>query len=171
MADNITGTPHGYTPPSQSIEGTLDGKNKKIGIICAKFNERITKSLLMGARSGLIDHGVKENDIMTHWVPGAFEIPVVATNIFPMYDALIAIACVIKGDTPHFDYVCDAITQGLTLASATHKKPGIFCVLTTNTKSQAFDRSIPNCKSNKGYEAALSAIEMINLLKNCPRHS
>ena len=165
MADNITGNPTGYIPPNQCIEGSLDGKNQRIGIICAKFNERITKSLLMGAISGLTDHGVNENSIATHWVPGAFEVPVVAETIFPAYDALIAIACVIRGDTPHFDYVCDAITQGMTLANANHKKPGIFCVLTTNTKAEADARSTPNCTSNKGYEAALTALEMVNLLK------
>lgn len=164
MADNITGTPEGYAPPSHALEGSLNGHSKNVGIICAKFNEKITKSLLMGAIRGLTDHGVSDNAIITHWVPGAFEVPVVAERIFPKYDALIAVACVIKGDTPHFDYVCDAITQGLTLANARHKKPGIFCVLTTNTKAQADERSIPNCTSNKGYEAALTAIEMMNLL-------
>jgi 6,7-dimethyl-8-ribityllumazine synthase len=165
MADNIIGNPIGYIPPNNSIEGSLDGKNHRIGIVCAKFNERITKSLLMGAISGLTAHGVNEDNITTHWVPGAFEIPIVADTIFPTYDALIAIACVIKGDTPHFDYVCDAITQGMTLANAKHKKPGIFCVLTTNTKAEADARSTPNCTSNKGHEAALTALEMVNLLK------
>ncbi|MGC6367610.1 MAG: 6,7-dimethyl-8-ribityllumazine synthase [Candidatus Marinamargulisbacteria bacterium] len=166
MSDNITGNPTGYTPPAHAIEGSLTGTGKKIGIICAKFNERITKSLLMGAITGLTEHGVSESNIVTHWVPGAFEVPVVAETIFPKYDAIIAIACVIKGDTPHFDYVCDAITQGMTLANANHKKPGIFCVLTTNTKAQADERSKPNCTSNKGYEAALTALEMINLLSD-----
>ena len=165
MADNITGNPAGYIPPIHSIEGSLDGTNQRIGIICAKFNERITKSLLMGAISGLTAHGVNEDNVTTHWVPGAFEIPIVADTIFPTYDAVIAIACVIKGDTPHFDYVCDAITQGMTLANANHKKPGIFCVLTTHTKDQADARSKPNCTRNKGYEAALTALEMITLLK------
>lgn len=164
MANNITGNPKEYIAPKHSIEGSLDGTNKRIGIVCARFNERITKSLLMGAIHGLTTHGVNENNITTHWVPGAFEVPVAAENIFPKHDAIIAIACVIKGETPHFDYVCDAITHGLTLANATHKKPGIFCVLTTNTKPEADDRSKPNCTSNKGYEAALTAIEMINLL-------
>ncbi len=164
MADNITGSPENYISPKNEIFGSLDGTNKNIGIICAKFNEKITKSVLMGAISGLTKHGVDEKNIITHWVPGAFEIPVVAETIFPKYDAIIAIACVIKGDTPHFDYVCDAITQGMTLANANHKKPGIFCVLTTNTKTQADERSKPNCTSNKGYEAALTAIEMVNLL-------
>lgn len=165
MADNITGNPTGYIAPTHAIEGNLNGDGKKIGIVCAKFNERITKSLLMGAITGLTEHGVTDTNIITHWVPGAFEIPVVAETIFPNYDAIIAIACVIKGDTPHFDYVCDAITQGMTLANSKYKKPGIFCVLTTNTKAEADARSTPNCTSNKGYEAALTALEMVNLLK------
>ena len=111
MANN-TGTPEGYTPPRHALEGSLNGYNKKVGIICAKFNEKITKSLLMGAIQGLSDHEVSEDSIITHWVPGAFEVPIIAERIFPNYDALIYIACVIKGDTPHFDYVCDAVTQG-----------------------------------------------------------
>ena len=164
MANNITGSPDDYTPPKHSTRGTLAGKNKKIGIICAKFNEQITKSLLMGAISGLTQHDVNEDNIHTYWVPGAFEVPVVAENIFPKYDAIIAIACVIKGDTPHFDYVCNAITQGMTLANSNHKKPGIFCVLTTNNQQEADARAQPQSKTNKGYEAALSAIEMLTLL-------
>ena len=83
MSDNITGNPTGYTPPAHAIEGSLNGSGKKIGIICAKFNERITKSLLMGAITGLTEHGVSESNIVTHWVPGAFEVPVVAETIFP----------------------------------------------------------------------------------------
>ena len=164
MADNLTGNPEHYCPPPYAFKGSLSGDALRIGIICATFNERITKSLLMGCYDGLTTHAVANQNIATYWVPGAFEIPVVAENIFPNYDALIAIACVIKGDTPHFDYVCDAITQGMTLANATHKKPGVFCVLTTNTVDEAMARSKPNCPSNKGYEAALGAIEMANLL-------
>lgn len=164
MAISLEGTPENYIEPKNSITGSLNGNGLKIGIICARFNERITKSLLTGAVDGLTTHGVHNSNIITHWVPGAFEIPVMAEHTLPKYDAIIAIACVIRGDTPHFDYVCEAITQGMTLAISNHKKPGIFCVLTTNNNDEAFERCKPNCESNKGYEAALTAIEMINLV-------
>ena len=164
MAISLNGTPDHYIEPKNSITGSLKGDGLKIGIICARFNELITKSLLQGAIDGLIKHGIDDKNITTHWVPGAFEVPIVAETMFPKYDAIIAIACVIRGDTPHFDYVCDAITQGMTLAISNHKKPGIFCVLTTNNNDEAFARCKPNCESNKGYEAALTAIEMVNLV-------
>ena len=166
MGKNLNTEPKIYKKPNNCIEGDLNGANFRIGIVCAKFNQAITKSLLMGAISGLTDHGVSEENIVTHFVPGAFEVPVVADKIFPNYDAVIAIACVIKGDTPHFDYVCDAITNGLTTAIHTHQKPGIFCVLTTNTVGQAEERAIPNSPDNKGYEAAIAAIETCQVLAN-----
>ncbi len=160
MGKNLNIEPDHYTEPDQSITGSLDGSSLNIGIVCARFNQTITKSLLMGAIDGLTEHGVQQDAITTHWVPGAFEVPVIADIIFPKYDVIIAIACVIQGDTPHFDYVCQGITSGLTNAIHTHQKPGIFCVLTTDTVEQADERSRPKSKTNKGYEAALSAIEM-----------
>ena len=165
MGKNLNIEPNHYTSPKQSVEGSLDGSQVKIGIVCAKFNQTITKSLLMGAIDGWIKHNVSEDNITTYWVPGAFEVPIIAEKIFPTVDAVIAIACVIRGDTPHFDYVCNGITTGLTTAINNHKKPGIFCVLTTDTVEQAEVRSQANSTNNKGYEAALAAIEMINLSK------
>lgn len=165
MGKNLNIEPSHYQKPNHSIEGSLDGSTLNIGIICAKFNQTITKSLLMGAINGLTKHGVQDDAITTHWVPGAFEVPVIADIIFPKYDAIIAIACVIQGDTPHFDYVCQGITSGITTAIHTHQRPGIFCVLTTNTVEEAEERSKPNSTNNKGYEAALTAIEMANLCR------
>ena len=163
MGKNLSITPDHFIEPKNSIHGGLDGQQLNIGIVCAKFNQLITKSLLMGAINGLVDHNVNEKNIDTFWVPGAFEVPVVMATKFPNYDAMIAIACVIQGDTPHFDYVCKGITDGVTLAINDHKKPGIFCVLTTNNQREAEERSKPD-KTNKGYEAAISAIEMANLI-------
>ena len=119
----------------------------------------------MGALSSLTEHGVSTQNIRTFWVPGAFEIPVVMDTQFPSFDAMIAIACIIKGDTPHFDYVSSGITHGVNLAVSNHKKPGIFCVLTTNNETEAHARSKPNQRSNKGYEAGIAAIEMANLVR------
>ena len=164
MAENLSGNPPNYSAPLHQFEGSLDGENMKIGIVCAKFNEQITKALLMGAIEGLIEHNVDENNIATYWVPGAFEVPLIVDKQFEKYDAMIAIACVIRGDTPHFDYVCQSITDGITNAINTHKKPGIFCVLTTNNEREARERAKPNSPNNKGYEAALGAIEMVNLI-------
>lgn len=166
MAKNLDQLPDRYVSPSHSHEGSLDGSGYRFGIVCARFNRLITASLLMGAVSGLTDHGVLASDVHTLWVPGAFEVPLAMTRSFDNYDAMIAIACVIQGDTPHFDYVCQGITQGIVSAINEHKKPGVFCVLTTKTVEQATDRARPHCSSNKGYEAALTAIEMVTLLAN-----
>ncbi len=163
MGKNLTLTPDHFIEPKKSHHASLDGMRLKIGIVCAKFNAYITKSLLMGALEGLKDHNVGEKNIDTFWVPGAFEIPFVFEKKFTNYDAMIAIACVIKGDTPHFDYVCKGITEGITLAVHEHKKPGIFCVLTTNNQQEAEERAKPD-RTNKGYEAAIAAIEMANLI-------
>jgi 6,7-dimethyl-8-ribityllumazine synthase len=161
---NQTGTPDHFEYPRNHTTGSLDGRLLRIGIVCARFNEFITKSLLMGAISGLSDHHVSDANHHTYWVPGAFEIPLMMSHIMPTYDAVIALACVIKGDTAHFDYVCDAVTQGVLQVSLQHQKPGIFGVLTTDTVDQALERARPHSPSNKGYEAALTAIEMANAL-------
>ena len=164
MGKNLNQTPSFYRTPKHLIEGDLDGTHLKIGIVCARFNQFITKSLLMGAIEGLIKHNVNEDNILTHVVPGAFEVPVVVEKLLPKVDVVIAIACVIKGDTPHFDYVCQGITSGITQAISQHKKPCIYCVLTTNTIKQAESRAVPHSTANKGYEAALAAIETANLI-------
>ena len=163
MRINLNLDPDHYVAPKNLIQGNLNPMNFKVGIVCAKFNSLITKSLLMGAIQGLSEHGMTENQMATYFVPGAFEVPLLVDQIFPTVDAVIAIACVIKGDTPHFDYVCQGITSGLTTAIHTHQKPGIFCVLTTNTIEQAQERAQPNSVNNKGYEAAIGALEMLNI--------
>jgi 6,7-dimethyl-8-ribityllumazine synthase len=164
MGKSLDTPPPHYVAPKNSHTGALDGRGQRIGIVCARFNQQITKSLLMGAIEGLQAHGVNEEDRHIFWVPGAVEIPLVVSQKFPQFDAMIAIGCVIRGDTPHFDYVCNAVTEGLTMAMHQHQKPAIFCVLTTESAPQAIARSTPNCPTNKGYEAALSAIEMVHLL-------
>ena len=103
MGTNLNQEPDHYIEPNQSIIGSLNGSNLSIGIVCARFNQAITKSLLMGAINGLTEYGVSEDSIFTHWVPGAFEVPLITDLILPKYDAVIAIACIIRGDTPHFD--------------------------------------------------------------------
>lgn len=166
MGKNLNTLPENYIEPKNNLSGSLDGTNLTIGIVCATFNQFITKSLLMGSIECLTSKHVKETNIQTYFVPGAFEVPLIVNKIAPNVDAVIAIACVIQGDTPHFDYVCEGITTGINNAITTHKKPIIYCVLTTHTEEQALERCKPNCKSNKGYEAACAAIEMSNLIKS-----
>ena len=166
MGKNLNTTPENYKSPFNEVVGHLDGSKLSVGIVCSKFNSLITKSLLMGAIDGLNENNVLEKNITTFWVPGAFEIPVVVNNKLPDYDVIICIACIIQGDTPHFDMVCEGVTQGITMAVHEHKKPAIYCILTTNNQQQAEDRAKPNCKSNKGYEAAIAAIEMANIIND-----
>ena len=166
MGKNLNQLPDDFNIPKNSHMGDLNGEKLTIGIVCAKFNQQITGALLMGAMQGLTDNKVKESNITTVWVPGAFEVPTAMNILFPKVDCIIAIACIIKGGTPHFDYVCQGITHGINLANQAHKKPGIFCVLTTNTIKQAEERAKPNSSNNKGYEAALAAIEMGTLNLN-----
>jgi 6,7-dimethyl-8-ribityllumazine synthase len=166
MGKNLSDIPDHYIAPHHQHQGKIN-LNHRFGIVCARFNQRITKALLTGALTAFSDQGFSPDNIHTFWVPGAFEVPVVMNQQFPAFDAMIAIACIIKGDTPHFDFVCQGITQGIVLANQAHNKPGIFCVLTTNTNQQAEDRAQPN-QSNKGYEAALGAMEMASLCHQSP---
>ena len=149
------------------IEGNLVAKDIRVGIVVGRFNEFIVSKLLGGAIDGLKRHGVDEDSIEVAWVPGAFEIPLVAKKMAnsKKYDAVICLGAVIKGSTPHFDYVCAEASKGIGAVSLNTELPVIFGILTTDTIEQAIERA--GTKSgNKGYDAAVTAIEMANLLKN-----
>ena len=147
-------------------EGNLVGNGLKIGIIVARFNEFITSKLLSGALDTLKRHGIDEGNIEVAWVPGAFEIPLVAKKMAEsnQYDAVITLGTVIRGATSHYDYVCNEAAKGVSAASLSSGKPVIFGVLTTDTIEQAIERAGTKA-GNKGAEAAVSAIEMANLVK------
>ena len=141
-------------------------KEIKIGIVAARFNEFITSKLLSGAVDGLIRHDVKEENIHVAWVPGAFEIPLIASKMASSgnYDAVICLGAVIRGATTHYDYVCSEVSKGIAQVSLASGIPVMFGVLTTENIEQAIERA--GTKSgNKGYDCALSAIEMVNLMK------
>ncbi|MFR8868590.1 6,7-dimethyl-8-ribityllumazine synthase [Paraclostridium sordellii] len=148
------------------IEGKLIAEGLKIGIVVGRFNEFIVSKLLGGALDGLKRHGVDENNIDVAWVPGAFEIPLIAKKMTKneKYDVIICLGAVIKGSTPHFDYVCAEASKGIASVSLSSEKPIIFGVLTTDTIEQAIERAGTKA-GNKGYDAAVTAIEMANLLK------
>ncbi|MFT8347926.1 6,7-dimethyl-8-ribityllumazine synthase [Clostridium saccharoperbutylacetonicum] len=148
------------------FEGNLVSEGLKFGIIVGRFNEFIGGKLLDGALDGLKRHGAKEADIDIAWVPGAFEIPLVAKKMAQnnKYGAVICLGAVIKGATSHYDYVCSEVSKGIASVSLESEKPVIFGVLTTNTIEQAIERAGTKA-GNKGYECAVSAIEMANLLR------
>lgn len=147
-------------------EGNLVAQGLKMGIVVGRFNEFVGSSLLKGAVDGLKRHGMQEADIEVAWVPGAFEISVVAQKMAASgkYDAVITLGAVIKGSTSHYDYVCSAVTSGVNQAALSTGVPVLFGVLTTDTIEQAIERSGTKA-GNKGYDVAVSAIEMANLLK------
>ncbi|MBU3811113.1 MAG: 6,7-dimethyl-8-ribityllumazine synthase [Candidatus Niameybacter stercoravium] len=148
------------------IEGNLVAQEIKVGIVVGRFNEFIVSKLVGGALDGLKRHGVREEQIEIVYVPGAFEIPLVAKKMAKSekYDAIICLGAVIKGSTPHFDYVCAEASKGVASVSLDTEKPVIFGILTTDTIEQAIERAGTKA-GNKGYDAAVSAIEMVNLLK------
>ncbi|MGF0110026.1 6,7-dimethyl-8-ribityllumazine synthase [Clostridium sp. SGI.024] len=148
------------------LEGNLIGKDLKIGIVAARFNDFIVSKLIDGAMDGLKRHGVNEEDIELSLVPGAFELPLVAKKMVKSekYDAVICLGAVIKGSTPHFDYVCAEASKGIATVSLEYEKTVIFGVLTTDSIEQAIERAGTKA-GNKGYDAAVSAIEMANVLK------
>ncbi|MBM7834804.1 6,7-dimethyl-8-ribityllumazine synthase [Clostridium sardiniense] len=149
------------------IEGNLVAEGIKVGIVVGRFNEFIVSKLLGGALDGLKRHGVLEENIDVAWVPGAFEIPLVAKKMAKgeKYDAVICLGAVIKGATPHFDYVCAETSKGIASVSLSTEKPVIFGVVTTDTIEQAIERAGTKA-GNKGYDSAVTAIEMVNLLNN-----
>lgn len=146
------------------IEGKLIGKNIKVGIVVSRFNEFITSKLLSGAVDTLVRHDVNINDISVAWVPGAFEIPLIAKKMMSTkkYDGIITLGCVIRGATTHYDYVCNEVAKGVASVGLNSDAPIIFGVLTTENIEQAIERAGTKA-GNKGSEAAISLIEMIRL--------
>jgi len=154
---------------SRVIEGKLNAQGMKFGIIVSRFNNFVTDRLLEGALDGLKSHGGEERNIDIVRVPGAFEIPLLAEKMAAggQYDALICLGAVIRGDTPHFEYISDAVTRGIGHIVLQHRVPISFGVLTTNNVEQAMERAGTKTE-NKGFEAALTAIEMANLNREIP---
>ena len=150
----------------KTFEGKLISQNIKIGIVAARFNEFITAKLLSGAMDVLLRHGVNEDDVHVAWVPGAFEIPLIASKMAKSgkYDAVICLGAVIRGSTSHHDYVCNEVSKGIAAASFETGIPVLFGVLTTENIEQAIERAGTKA-GNKGYDCALSAIEMVNLIR------
>lgn len=148
------------------FEGKLVSQNIRIGIVASRFNEFITAKLLSGAYDGLKRHGVLEEDIHTAWVPGAFEIPLIASKMAGSgkYDAVICLGAVIRGSTSHYDYVCNEVSKGIASVSLSSGIPVMFGVLTTENIEQAIERAGTKA-GNKGYECAEGAIEMVNLIR------
>ena len=148
------------------LEGKLVAEGLKIGIVVGRFNEFIGSKLLSGCVDGLVRHGVNDNDIDVAWVPGAFEIPVIAKKMAESkkYDAVICLGAVIKGATSHYDYVCAEVSKGIASVSLQFGLPVMFGVLTTDNIEQAIERAGTKA-GNKGYDCALSAIEMANLFR------
>lgn len=146
--------------------GTPVGQGRRIAVVVSRFNEAITQCLVDGAMDALTRHGVAYEDIDVVWVPGAWELPAAARALLASerYHAIVALGAVIRGDTPHFEYVCDAVTAGVGDAMRAHKLPIGFGVLTTNDVQQAMDRAGTK-DSNKGYEALLTVIEMIHVIR------
>ena len=149
------------------LEGNVVGSNMKIGIVASRFNEFIVSKLVAGAEDALVRHGVETDNIELAWVPGAFEIPMIAQKMAESkkYDAIIALGAVIKGATDHYDYVCAEVSKGIANVSMKTEIPVLFGVLTTDNIEQAIERAGTKA-GNKGYDVACSAIEMINLMKN-----
>jgi 6,7-dimethyl-8-ribityllumazine synthase len=150
----------------KTVEGKLLAEGLKFGIVTARFNEFITGKLLSGAIDTLVRHGAVEENLTAVWVPGAFEIPLVAHKIAlsGKYDAVICLGAVIRGSTPHFDYVCAEVSKGVAQVGMHSGVPTIFGVITADSIEQAIERAGTKA-GNKGSDAAMSAIEMANLLK------
>ena len=150
----------------KTYEGKLISQDLKIGIVCGRFNEFLVSKLLGGALDGLIRHDVKEENIEVSWVPGAFEIPLIAKKMAKSgkYDAIICLGTVIRGSTSHYDLVCSEVAKGIAQVSMETEIPVIFGINTTETIEQAIERAGTKA-GNKGYDAAQAAIEMVNLIR------
>lgn len=154
----------------KTLEGKLVANGMKVGIVAARFNELITAKLLGGAMDGLLRHDVREEDITVAWVPGAFEIPLIASKMVKSqkYDAIICLGAVIRGNTSHYDYVCSEVSKGIASVSLESDIPVMFGVLTTENIEQAIERAGTKA-GNKGYDCAVGAIEMVNLIREIDR--
>ena len=150
----------------KKIEGKAVAKGIKVGIVCARFNEFIVSRLVSSAVDGLVRHDVNEDDITLAWVPGAFEIPLIAKKMAKSgkYDAVICLGTVIRGQTSHYDYVCNEVSKGIAQVSLESEIPVMFGILTTENIEQAVERAGTKA-GNKGYDCALGAIEMVNLMR------
>jgi 6,7-dimethyl-8-ribityllumazine synthase len=148
------------------VEGQKDARGLKIGVVVSRFNQFVTEKLLEGARDGFVSHGGADENLEIVRVPGAFEIPLAVEKMAATgkYDALVCLGAVIRGDTPHFDYVCDAVTRGIGAAMRAHQIPIGFGVLTTDDVQQAMQRA-GSKDANKGYEALLTVLEMVHLIR------
>ena len=149
------------------FEGKLVApEGMKVAIVASRFNEIIVKKLLDGAVDGLVRHGVKDDNITAVWVPGAFEIPVIADKLASSgkYDAVVAVGAVIRGATSHYDYVCNEVSKGVAQVGLKNGIPVLFGIITTENIEQAIERAGSKA-GNKGYDCALSAVEMVNLMK------
>ena len=149
------------------FEGKVVSEGMTVGIVAARFNEFIVSKLVAGAQDALVRHDVKEEDIDLAWVPGAFEIPLIASKMAKSgkYDAVIALGAVIRGSTTHYDYVCSEVSKGIANVSLNSDIPVMFGVITTENIEQAIERAGTKA-GNKGYDCALGAIEMVNLIRN-----
>lgn len=149
------------------FEGTLVSDKIRVGIVAARFNEFITSKLLAGALDGLTRHNVSEDDIDVAWVPGAFEIPLIASKMAKCgkYDAVICLGAIIRGSTSHYDYVCSEVSKGVAQVALSSEVPVMFGVLTTETIEQAIERAGTKA-GNKGFDCASGAIEMVNLIRS-----
>ena len=147
------------------LEGNVVAKEIKVGIVAARFNEFIVSKLIGGACDALVRHGVKDDDIDLAWVPGAFEIPIIAKKMAESgkYDAVICLGCVIRGQTSHYDYVCNEVSKGTAQVGLSTGVPTMFGIVTTENIDQAIARAGSKA-GNKGYDCALGAIEMVNLM-------
>lgn len=150
----------------RKLEGVYDGEGLKIAIVASRFNEFITNKLVGGAEDCLIRHGVRDDDITLAWVPGAYEIPMIAKKLARSgkYDAVICLGAVIRGATSHYDYVCAEVSKGIAQAGMETGVPVLFGVLTTDTIEQAIERAGTKA-GNKGTDCAMGALEMVNLIK------
>ena len=151
---------------NKHFEGVLLGKGLKFGLVVSRFNEFITKKLLEGAQDALLRHGVNQEDIEIAWVPGSFEIPLVAKKLAETkrFDAVICLGAVVRGGTPHFEYIAAEVTKGIAKVGLETGLPVIYGVITADTLEQAIERAGTKA-GNKGFDAAMSAIEMANLVR------
>ena len=154
----------------RTFEGSLDGRHLRVAVVVSRFNETIAKQLLEGALDGLRRHGVDEHDTSVIWVPGAFELPAAASRLAASgeVDAVVCLGAVIRGETSHFEYVSDQAARGIGDVSRRTGIPVTFGVLTTDDVAQAVDRA-GGKSGNKGFEAAMAAIEMANLFASLPK--
>ena len=155
-----------------TIDGAEDARGLKVGIVVSVYHESVTESLRRGAIDALVNAGAASDEIVIIRVPGAFEVPLAARKAAESgkFDALVCVGCIIRGDTPHFDYLAAAVTNGISLAAQETGVPIAFGVLTTNTHEEAVERAgIGN--DNKGWEAAMAAVQLANILQGLTRHN